>query len=134
MIKATQVNNIDSLGLLETASKEPFKKGECDCRQSFQHFYCISTTDKDIVWEFQTSNINQVETDDEDADPGAQNFITANEEAAALKTMQQFLMQQDNASRALSNLEGIDTFVGRCYLKKLQQKSITAFFKKQYHV
>ena len=89
------------------------------------------TTDKDIVREFQEENINQVETDDEeDADPGTQNFITTNEAATALKTVQQFLMQQDNASRALSNLEEIDTFVEGCYLKKLQQKSITDFFKK----
>ena len=81
------------------------------------------TTDKDIAREFQKENINQVETDDKnDADPGAQNFITANKAAPTLKIVQQFLMQQDNASCALSNLEEIDTFVEGCYLKKIAAK------------
>ena len=80
-------------------------------------------TDKDIVREFQKENVNQVETDDEeDADPGVQNFITANEAAVALKTMQHILIQQDNASRSLSNLEEIDTFCRRILLKKIAAK------------
>ena len=80
------------------------------------------TTDKDIVRGFQKENINQVETDDEDADPGVQNFITANEAAVALKTIQHILIQQDNASRSLSNLEEIDTFCRRILLKKIAAK------------
>ena len=80
------------------------------------------STDKDIVRGFQKENINQVETDDEDADPGVQNFITANEAAVALKTIQHILIQQDNASRSLSNLEEIDTFCRRILLKKIAAK------------
>lgn len=88
------------------------------------------TTDEDIISESKKEDVNLIETDDEGDDLEPQSLVTVNEAAAALKTMQQFLMQQENASCALNNLEKVDMFFKGCQFKKLKQKSITDFLKK----
>ncbi|GBN89737.1 hypothetical protein AVEN_213517-1 [Araneus ventricosus] len=55
--------------------------------------------------------------------------VTLNQEAIAMKTVYGFLMEKENASNSLDNLEKVDAFLKKCHLKKLKQKSITDFFK-----
>lgn len=52
---------------------------------------------EDIINESKKENVNLIQTDHEDADIEPQSLVALNEVGVALKTMQQFLMQQDNA-------------------------------------
>lgn len=95
------------------------------------------TTDEDILNELKQKNTITHKIDDEqdgeeqDADTESQDLISINEAATALKTVQKFLMQQENASRTLNNVDEIDSFIKSCYYQKLQQKHITDFFTKK---
>ncbi|KAG8202111.1 hypothetical protein JTE90_010472 [Oedothorax gibbosus] len=67
---------------------------------------------------------NQFDSDD-DADTELPSIINFNEAAAALKTVQSFLMQQDYASCALTNLDKVDTFIKECFIDDSIKKSGT---------
>ena len=82
------------------------------------------TTDEDILNELKQKNIthkidDEQDGEEQDADTESQDLISINEAATALKTVQKFLMQQENASRTLNNVDEIDSFIKSCYYQKL---------------
>ncbi|XP_042900840.1 tigger transposable element-derived protein 4-like [Parasteatoda tepidariorum] len=88
------------------------------------------TTDQDIIAELSAKNDDvDMDTTDEESDIEQENPVTLNEATCAMKVINRFLMQQENAMDALDNLEHINDFINKCYLKKLKQKSITDFFQ-----
>ena len=77
-------------------------------------------TDEDIFKKSRKEYINEIEiVKKQDSDPEAQNLISIHEATAALITMGQCIIYQENTFGVLNYLEEIDTFVKECYFKKL---------------
>lgn len=95
---------------------------------------CELPTDDEIIADIQAAanqeTVTETKSDDEDDNDGLQSLPTRADAAAALETLQQYLLSESNSEAAQLQLMSIERFI-TCKSRRLTQRSMTDFMTVQ---